>query len=244
MECEHEKIVIEGQNQVCVGCGMTMERDINYNKEWRYYGSSDTRHNGDPNRCNMRKPEEKTIMKDIEKLGFTDKIVQQANCIYQQTTQGHIFRGNTRKGIIFACVYHACKLNNTPQSCEQLMDIFQLDRKIALKGIKFINLHIAKESPLRHISIDTEHLIIEIMNKFYASEDHMKEVLEIYHKIKDSTSLLKRSRPHSVASGIVRYYIMQKNTSISMEFFKNKVQLSEMTIVRIVKEISKLLDEK
>lgn len=244
MECKHDEIVIEGQTQICTICGMTMERDINYNKEWRYYGSMDTRHNGDPNRCNMRKPEEKTIMKDIEKLGFTDKIVQQANCIYQQTTQGHIFRGNSRKGIIFACVYHACKLNNTPQSCEQLMEIFQLDRKIALKGIKFVNLHLSRESPLRQITIDTEHIIVEIMNKFYANDTHIQEVLEIYNKIKNSTSLLKRSRPHSVASGIVRYYIMQKNTSISMDFFKNKVQLSEMTIVRIVKEISKIIDNK
>jgi hypothetical protein len=46
----------------------------------------------------------------------------------------------------------------------------------------------------------------------------------------------------AVASGVVRYYIIQKNKDISMEFFKARVKLSELTISRIVSEIENILD--
>jgi len=241
--CVHESICLEGSNKICTSCGIILEKETTYEKEWRFYGNSSSRHQTNPNRCTARYVHEKSIMKDVQKLGFSDKIIQLANEIYSQTTQGHIYRGNTRKGIIFACFFHAYKLNENPHSCEQLMEIFQIERKIALKGIKFINLHIAKDDPLRHLTVDTEHIIIEIMNKFYANSGHIEDVLDIYCSVKEKTPLLKRSRPRSVASGVVRYYIFKKNPSISTHYFCSKINLSEMTVLRIVKEIASLLGD-
>jgi len=40
----------------------------------------------------------------------------------------------------------------------------------------------------------------------------------------------------------VRFYIVRKNSDISMEYFKSKIRLSELTISRIVKEISRILE--
>ena len=59
--------------------------------------------------------------------------------------------------------------------------------------------------------------------------------------IKNKSSILNRSRHQSVASGIVRYYILITGKNISMQDFKSKVNLSELTINRIVKEIARIL---
>ena len=241
-ECRHDSIVVEGVNTICTDCGMMMNKDLSFEKEWRYYGMMDTKHSSDPNRCNMRRSEDKTIYKDVEKLGFSDKIVSFANTIYEQATQSKIFRGNTRKGIIFACIFHAYKANDNPQSCERLIEIFEIDRKVALKGLKFVNLNAPKDSPFRSFQISTEHLIREIMQKFHATATHIEEVLTIYHYIQDKSSLLNRSRPQSVACGLVRFYIARKNPDISMDFFRTKIRLSELTISRIVKEIGRILE--
>ncbi len=64
---------------------------------------------------------------------------------------------------------------------------------------------------------------------------------ETYVKIKNRSSILNCSRPQSVASGIVRYYILLHGKEISMAEFRAKVKLSELTINRIVKEISDVL---
>ena len=157
-------------------------------------------------------------------------------------THGKIYRGSTRKGIIFACIFHAYKANHSPHSCEQLIEVFDIDRKVALKGLKFVNLNAPKDSPFRSFYVSTDHLIRETMLKFHATETHIQEALGIYHFIKDKSSLLNRSRPQSVACGVVRYYISKKNPDISMEYFRSKIRLSELTISRIMKEIQHIYD--
>lgn len=244
-ECRHLNMCtdIHG-NQVCEDCGMIRNReDFSYEKEWRYYGVMDTKHTTDPNRCHARKSDEKTIFKDVEKMGFSDKIISHANAIYEQCTQGKIYRGNSRKGIIFACIFHAYKLNGYIQSCEHLLDVFQIERKIGLKGLKFINLAAPKDAKFRRIMVTIPHLIEEVMDKFHATPEQKREAIAIYTQLKDRSSILNRSRPQSLASAIVRYYIQQRNNNITMEYFLSRVHLSELTIARLVNEIRHLLEQ-
>jgi transcription initiation factor TFIIIB Brf1 subunit/transcription initiation factor TFIIB len=138
-ECLHKNIILENVTKICTECGVVIDKDLSYDKEWRYYGMMDTKHSSDPNRCNIRKCEDKSIFKDVEKMGFSDKIVSFANGIYEQVTHSKIFRGNTRKGIIFACIFHSYKCFDNPQSCEHLIEIFEINRKIALKGLNCDN---------------------------------------------------------------------------------------------------------
>ena len=88
-----------------------------------------------------------------------------------------------------------------------------------------------------------ENIIKELMLQFKADHLEISNVIDLYSKIKDKQSLiLSRSRPQSIASGVIRYYILRNNKDISFENFKDIVKLSELTINKIVKEISKLLD--
>lgn len=241
-KCKHLHVLNDNNIKICEDCGRELTIELNFEKEWRYYGSSDTKYNSDPNRCNIRKSNIKTIHKDVENLGFSDKIIDKANKIYEQTTNGKIYRGKSRKSIIFACIFHAYKMENNPQSCDHLIQIFTLEKKVALKGLKHVNLNAPKSSHIRTTYITPENLINEIMKKFDATCDQINEVISIYEKIKNKSSTINRSRPQSVASGLVRYYILLKKKDISMDEFRKKVDLSELTIVRIVKEISRILN--
>jgi len=237
--CKHTNIDSKNNLSVCVDCGMEINRNIVFNKEWRYYGASDTRFNTDPNRCQIRKTSDRSIFKDVENLGFSDKIISVADNLYQDVTNGKVFRGNSRKAIVFACIFHAYKMEGKPQSCEQLINIFNLDRKIGLKGLKHVNLN-AKQN-VKTTYITPQNLIREIMNKFDATEEQIQEVNQLYLQIHNKSSILNRSRPQSVASGLVRYYILLKGKDISIKEFRQKVKLSELTIEKMAKEISRIL---
>ena len=243
-KCLHKHILKENNCILCKDCGTELNRDLSYDKEWRYYGASDTRYNSDPNRCHARSSDDRTIYKDVENMGFSDRIISKANKLYQECTGKKIYRGNSRKAIVFACIFHSYKLDGKPQSCENLITIFKIDRKNGLKGLKHINLNAKKGSEVRTTYITPENLIEEIMDKFEATLEQKKDVINLYKKIKNKSSILERSRPQSVASGLVRYYILIKDKNITMEEFRNKVNLSELTINRIVKEISRILDIK
>tara|TARA_B000000609_G_C24177342_1_gene355062 strand:+ start:1730 stop:2572 length:843 start_codon:yes stop_codon:yes gene_type:complete len=240
-ECQHKNIKAEGISNICTDCGVILSKDFSYEREWRYYGLVDTKHNNDPNRCSIRKSDEKNIEKDVEKFGINAKIIEKADELYNIVTENKIYRGNTRKGIIYACVYHAYLLNNTPKSNEELITIFDINQKIALNGLKFVNLNLPSDSKCRNYEINTKHLISEIMDNFNATTFQKNQVISLYTKLENRSSLLNRSRPQSVACGIVRFYILKVNPTVSLDYFKQKCKLSDLTLSRIVKEIEKIV---
>jgi transcription initiation factor TFIIIB Brf1 subunit/transcription initiation factor TFIIB len=239
--CSHKDVIDDNGVKICTDCGEEIRRTIMHEKEWRYYGSSDTKRNSDPNRVQMRKAEDRNIYKDVENMGFSEKIVSQANLIYCDVTKGQIFRGNSRKAIIFACIFHAYKLDGKPQPHEKLIKIFSLNRKTGLYGLKHVNLHAPKDSKIHTTHITPVHLVGDMMDRFSANECQKQEVIELYSKIKNKSSKLNRSRPQSTSSGLIYYYICSKKINITLKEFANRVDLSELTISKIAKEIAEVL---
>ena len=240
--CEHSSTINEGGIICCLDCGEEIQKNILYEKEWRYYGQNDTKHSSDPNRVQVRKSEDRNIFKDVENMGFSDKIVSSANEIYNQVTKGQIFRGNSRRSIIFACIFHAYKLSNKPQTHEKLIQIFGLNRKTGLKGLKYVNLNAPKKSKIHTTYITPVNLVEDIMDKIKATDEHKAEVIQLYNKIKNRSSKLNRSRPQSVACGLTYYWICTKGINITLKEFTKKADLSELTINKIAKEISSILN--
>lgn len=240
-KCEHLNTLDENGISACLDCGEELEKTVFHDKEWRYYGQADSRRSSDPNRVQIRKSEERNIYKDVENMGFGDKIVSSANQIYTQVTKGQIFRGNSRKSIVFACIFHAYKLSGKPQTHERLIKIFELNRKTGLKGLKHVNLNAPKESKIHTTYITPINLIEDLMDKFSATQAQKEEVNLLYNNIKNKSSKLNRARPQSVASGLVFYWICTKRIEINLKEFAKKADVSELTINKIAKEIAEVM---
>jgi len=241
-ECKHLESIKENDSVVCIDCGIEITKNVIYEKDWRYYGYNDSRKGSDPNRCHIRKPEERTIYKDVEHMGFSDKIANMANDIYTQVTKGKIYRGNSRKAIVFACIFHSYKISGKPQSCDSLRKSFNLERKTVLKGLKHVNLNAPKNSAVRTKYITPVELVEEIMDKFGMTKDQKMDVVDMYAKIRNKSSKLNRSRPQSVASSLIYYYLSVTPTlNVNIKEFIKKVELSELTVNNISKEISRVL---
>ncbi len=235
--CLHTNKTKDKTNWICLDCGVEVPPEMN--KAFDKYSAN--RNKLDPNRCQIRKPDEKSIYKDVEKMNFSEAIMNAANQIFQETTKGKIFRGNSRKAIIFACVFHAYKVHGNPQSCDSLIKLFSLDRKVGLKGLKHVGLNAPKDSVIRTSHITPQDLVREIMKKFEANPEQISEVVGLYSQIHNRSSILNRSRPQSVAAGLTYYYILLKQKNISMKDFTKKVNLSDLTVIKITKEICRVL---
>lgn len=242
-ECPHTNQVNESGTLLCCDCGLAISTIISYEKDWRYYGSDDTRKSSDPNRCHIRKVEDKSIFKDVEGYRFQEKIVNTANDIYTQVTNGKIYRGKSRKAIIFGCIYQAIKMNGKSHTCESLRIIFGLDRKSILKGLKYVNLKAPKSMNMRTRVPNSTDLVEEYMDKFELVQEEREEILSYFARIKNRSTMINRSRPQSVASALIYYYLCKKKGSnnVNMNDFIQKVSLSELTILKIYKEIERVL---
>lgn len=243
--CSHENVVDEMGCMICVECGSEISKNSNFEKEWRYYGSNDNNHKNDPSRCHFRKNNEKSIFKDVDGMGFPYNIVSKANNLFEIVTNGEIFRGNSRKAIIFACIFHSFKNNGLPKSLEYLQTKFNLKRKVISKGMNHFGMNIKKKCVMDYKCISPETLIPEIMNKLSPDDDcHVENVLELYAKIKNRSSLLNRSKPQSITSGLIWFYCVYTKKSISIKELAKVVQLSEATIEKISKEVDVVLKTK
>jgi transcription initiation factor TFIIIB Brf1 subunit/transcription initiation factor TFIIB len=240
-ECKHTDVVTENGIVSCLECGEQIQRAIMHEKEWRFYGHSDSKRCSDPNRVQMRKCEDRNINKDVENMGFSETIITTANEIYSQVTKGQIYRGESRKAVVFACIYHAYKIAGKCQTPKNLMEAFGLNKKSSLKGLKIVNVNIPKESPLHATTLTAVHHIHDVMDKFSATLSQKNEVIDLYRKTKNRSSKLNRARPQSVAAALTYYWICKKNMDISLKKFAQKVDLSELTINKNAKEVSLVL---
>jgi transcription initiation factor TFIIIB Brf1 subunit/transcription initiation factor TFIIB len=50
---EFDYLINDGEMIVCTNCGVENNRIIDYNPEWRFYGTDDNKRSSDPNRCGM-----------------------------------------------------------------------------------------------------------------------------------------------------------------------------------------------
>lgn len=241
-DCPHKDINDEAGVSTCLNCGKELEKSIFHDKEWRYYGQSDNKKTSDPNRVTLRKIPDKNIFQDVENMGFSDKIVSAANKLYLDVTKDQIFRGSSRKAIIFACIFKIYLINGMAQTHESLINLFDLDKKVGLKGLKYVNLNLTKDSIIHSTFITPIHLIENIMDKFNATQEHKEEVCELYNKIKNRSSKINRSRPQSVSAGLIWFWICMKGLEINLKEFAEKAGLSELTISKISKEISAILN--
>ena len=240
--CTEPDIVCENGINVCTECGEEINHPILHDKEWRYYGSSDSKRSSDPNRVHARKIDDKNISKDVQNMAFSDSIVSKANDLYLQCTNGQIYRGGSRKGVIFACVFYAYKLAGNHQTPDSLIQSFGLTRKAGLKGLKIVNVNAPRDSEIHDTSITAKHVICDMMDKFLTSDDQKNNVYSIYESIKNRSSKLNRARPQSVAAAVIYHWITQNNISISIDEFARSIGLSELTIQKNMKELRDVLD--
>lgn len=241
-ECTHDNKREEDDGVVCILCGEHFDHDISQEKEWRFYGASDSRGSANPSRCHIRKSDDKSIYDDVKNMNFPANIVEEADRLYKKVTNGSIHRGSRRKSLIFNCVFYAYKRIGMPQSPERIAAFFKLKKRTISSGRKILLKALRDETDVFKPKYTTPiDLVPNILKDLNAGTEHFAPITKIYDSVKDRSTLLKRSNPQSTAAGLVYYYCRSIGKKIAKKKFSTTVGLSDITISKIAKEISKIL---
>jgi len=230
--CLHTNIILDHGINLCMDCGIEVIKVINWMDELQDVTQINNQ------QYSIKNVKSKSIYDDVQHLNISQKIKDIANDIYLSICE-NTRRGVTRKGIIFACIFHAYKIDKNPQTHDKLIKEFQINKKDALNGLKFIHKNAPKDSIIRYYYISVENIITDFMSKFdNMTQSNKSDVLELYDKIKNSTNILSRSRPQSIASALIYYYMTNiLGKKINIKDYTRVVNLSELTIQKICKEI-------
>ena len=234
--CCHENKISINNSITCEECGKIIHKE-KYQDKITFTAS----------RVQSRQVKSKGIMRDLENSGFSDCVIKQACRIYDDITQGKIYRGNRRKGIIFACVYVGYHLLGIPQTSQSIQSSMNVDKKDGTSGIKFLclNAKIKNVEYLQNLFEQEQNdkiLIMGILKKFTTNTQNIDAIYELYLKIKNKSDILKKSKFTSVISSLLYYWIKQHNSNMGIKEFSCKVDLTPLTIKRLYTEITKILD--
>jgi transcription initiation factor TFIIIB Brf1 subunit/transcription initiation factor TFIIB len=242
MDCKHENIIYESNIHICADCGECIRTMINFN-----ISVSNT---DDCNIHNVRQNYEKNIYKDISHMGFSQEIENYSNDIFLRITDEKTKKSKKRISIIFGCVYVALKTNGKINTFEkdsitvdQLLRIFNIPLKRAMKGVRIVLLKIPKDIGMTNNNYVPVNLIIEFMKKLNGTQVHIDELCLLYSKIYNRSSIINGSRPKSVIAGLIYYYINTKSNKIDLKRYRKIIGISELTIIKIYNEVERIINE-
>lgn len=214
---------------ICIDCGEEFPDDFDTEKECKFLKASES------NGRQVRRVYDKSIYKDIESFDIPHDIQLKANEYYTKVSDGKIFRGQSRKAVIFSCVFVAYKKTEQPQSIERLQQLFKINKKTVSRGIKLVGMSMQDKNS--KLFLNVEDIIPEILKCFDSSIVVLQEILALYAQIKNRSSTLNRSRPRSTAAALIYYYMKTKNITFSDKLFCFNVKLSKLTILKLYHEI-------
>lgn len=249
-DCTHDGSFsqVDGQT-LCRSCGLEVPReyqsadshmrDATFQPEWRNYDDVDS------SRCYMRRHDnKKSVMAEVAHLIQDPTIIARANQLYFQVTQRDILRKSSRRGVIFACLFHAYKDHDKPRTPDELALLLSVTKKVVSKGLKYFYLQLSKSEALNQVYITPFHFFPTLWKQVgYAfSRPVASELVDLFNSVHSRCALLNRSNPQSVASAIMYYYICLKQVPMGCAEFASLVRLSVITISRLTTAIAELLN--
>ena len=181
------------------------------------------------------------IQQKCNSNNLPDIISNTSKSLYSIISKTKISRGSNRKGIIAACVYHACKECNVPRSINELAEMFNITSKIMTKGCKnYTEIMRMSKSNISRIQVSKKVDLYDFIDRFSHKLELSKNEILIIHKIAnifELNHLINDNTPPSMAAGCIFLYIKLKKLEITKKNISDICKISEVTINKCYKKL-------
>lgn len=227
---------------VCHACHAEIEI-FSHEAEWRYYDNHVGGASSDPARCHPTRSTLKSLKKTFEALDISvpDAIRHHVEQDFAVIVGTKTLRSRNRNSIIAACLFHAYIKFDECRTNDYIRNLFDLSRRDMSRGIK----EYQKVFPdSRSIEIRPHDLVKWIFSLTHIERDHYQNVIRILDYIHKTSEVLNRSTSQSVANAVIFFYLSmtqnqeyKEKLGLTKTAYAEKVDLSEITISKLVKEI-------
>lgn len=184
---------------------------------------------------------ERTLLNIFSKIlahttnhGIPQKVIDDAKVLYKNASEKKISRGDNKEGLIASCIYHSCIINNVPRSSKEIAAMFNISPVVLNRGnARFqtlLKINVASSGPQDFISRFGSKLSMKMQD----IENSKKLV-----KFLEENEIISDNSPTSLAAGILYYYSTTENLGFTKKQFSTVCNVSEVTIVKNFKIISK-----
>jgi len=227
---------------VCRDCKAEIDV-MNFDQEWKYYSDCGVA-SKDPSRCHKIKPSGKSIEKVFQELPFEvpQAIIVHVEKKYNKIIGDQTIRGDRRKAIIAACLLFTYREFGQHRTSDFIKNMFGLTKKKMSSGL----ISYYESFPeARTLSEKPHDLLRWILSLAGIEECHYRKTLYICKYVEESSVILKRASPQSVASAAVYFYlcinpVLKEKLGLTKNKFAEKVLLSDITVSKLLQEVTRI----
>jgi len=247
VQCEHTRYSEVEGNSVCEDCGCEV-KTLDYQPEWRFYGSSDSRNTGDPSRCHRTKESTRggidKVFQDHKLLHIPQSIRKKTEVKYKLMVGNDTVRGKGRRARVAACLLFVYRDESDNRTSDEIRGMFDLTKQEMSVGLTHYHATFP-EDRVKHLNPPA--LIQRVMKKMKINiPRHYRYILRIARCLEKTDGTLTRSNPASVAAAIVYLYLcltpkLKKFIGLTKTKFARQMKLSDITITKLVRQAASVI---
>jgi|688.fasta_scaffold418739_2 transcription initiation factor TFIIB len=178
------------------------------------------------------------ITNTCNELKLNQSVIQLSKSIYHSIREHQLSRGRNRNALLSACIYNACKACGVKILPDSIYKHFGLQFCDLCEGHKTLaELLVHSKHKIEIKPSDWNDFLERFCIELQFNNEQTKEIMNLAKKINE-LSILKKHIPQSFASGVLYYYIQQKNINhINKEQIIQICDISKVTIEKIYKKI-------
>jgi len=174
------------------------------------------------------------ITLNAKNSGIPQSIIDEAKILYKDISTKKISRGVNRHGLIASSVYMSCKKHNVPRSAKEIAKVFKIDVTTTTKGCK--KFHDITKSNV--VCSNPEDFIVRFCCNLNISDKYLNLSNSIINKA-DEYSIVSENAPTSIAAGVIFLVSNLCNIGIQKKDISKKCDISEVTINKCFKKLTK-----
>lgn len=236
-ECNHEYTDCNDEI-ICQLCGLSFERKVYSSREW----NSITDSKKGLKSYNSSKNSKGNIRNILSNVEGSEKLKKETQENYILSTSDETRRTKNRKALAAACYLKSLHSQTGKCDIEGVKNKFDLGKSQINLGITMLQ----KSGIKINISSKPIDLIEQTMTKTDCPLQYLTAVKKFCQMLEGTSAMLNHSAPQSVAAAVVYYFFSQRKNPEdrpNKSVFANKIELSEITITKLEKEIIQKMEE-
>jgi len=171
-------------------------------------------------------------------LKLNQSVIQLSKSLYHSIKEHQLSRGRNRNALLSACIYNSCKACGVKILPDTIYKYFGLEFCDLCEGHKTLSeLLVYSKHKIEIKPSDWNDFLERYCIELQFNNNQIKEIMNLAEKINE-LSILKKHIPQSFASGVLYYYIQQKNLKhIQKEQIIQICDISKVTIEKIYAKI-------
>jgi transcription initiation factor TFIIB len=171
-----------------------------------------------------------TIQLSCSHAGLPKAIIMDACGLYKQLEDAQKVRGETRRAMIGAAIFVACRNNGAPRSHEEIAKIMLINIRSLCKAITYFS---STDNTVLQTQIGIAERLCATLN---LNDEQRQKIIDLLYEISQKSEDDFEHTPKTIVAGVVAY-IMGFKTKASMKPVSEASGVSSLSIHKIVGKI-------